>query len=260
MENKNIISVDNGIVQIRNLNIYFNRNHAVRNVSMNIPDKSVVAIMGPSGCGKSTLIRAINRMHQFTENARVEGQVLLKGKDIMEMSPILLRSRVGMVFQKPNPFPTMNIYDNVIAGYILTGKKVSKADKDVIVEETLRKAFLWDEVKNRLFERGTFLSGGQQQRLCIARSLAMKVELLLLDEPTSALDPIATLRVEELIESLREEIPIMIVTHNTAQASRISQFTAFMYFGELVEYNLTKKMFTVPRDHRTEEYLTGKFG
>lgn len=260
MENQNIVSVEKSVIDINNLNIFFGKNQAVRQVSFKIPDKSVIAIMGPSGCGKSTLIRAVNRMHDFTEGVRVEGEILLKGQDVISMNPILLRSRIGMVFQKPNPFPTMNIYDNVIAGYILTGKKVSQADKDVIVEEALRKAFLWDEVKDRLFERGTFLSGGQQQRLCIARSLAMKVELLLLDEPTSALDPIATLKVEELIEKLREEIPIMIVTHNTAQASRISQYTAFMYFGELVEYNLTKKMFTVPNDQRTEEYLTGKFG
>lgn len=256
----NIVQVEDSFLSINNLNVFFGKNQAVREVSLEVPDKSVIAIMGPSGCGKSTMIRAINRMHEFTEGARVEGAITLRGEDIMAMNSILVRTKIGMVFQKPNPFPTMSIYDNVIAGYILTGKKLLRGEKDVIVEEALSKAFLWDEVKDRLFERGTFLSGGQQQRLCIARSLAMKVEMLLLDEPTSALDPIATLRVEELIGKLREEIPIMIVTHNTSQASRISNYTAFMYFGELVEYNKTKTMFTIPNDPRTEEYLTGKFG
>jgi len=216
--------------------------------------------MGPSGCGKTTLVRCINRMHELVPNASVSGKMLLQNEDLYAMNPILARRKIGMVFQRPNPFPTMNIYDNVIAGYKLNGIKISKGDLDAIVEGSLRKGALWDEVKDVLYRKGTFLSGGQQQRLCIARALAMKPEVLLLDEPTSALDPKATSRIEELMIELKNTVTIILVTHNIAQAARTSDFTAFIYLGELVEFGPTQKLFTVPEDKRTEEYLTGKFG
>ena len=216
--------------------------------------------MGPSGCGKTTLVRCINRMHELIPNATVSGRMLLQGEDIYAMNPILARRKIGMVFQRPNPFPTMNIYDNVIAGYKLNGIRIDKAGLDSIVEESLRKAALWNEVKDNLYKKGTFLSGGQQQRLCIARALAMKPEIMLLDEPTSALDPKSTAHIEELMIELKQTVTIILVTHNIAQAARTSDFTAFIYLGELVEFGPTKKLFTVPQDKRTEEYLTGKFG
>ncbi len=216
--------------------------------------------MGPSGCGKTTFMRCINRMHELAPNAQVRGAVLLDGEDVYKLNPILLRRRIGMVFQRPNPFPTMSIYDNVVAGYNLTGARILRSDKDRIVEETLRRVTLWDEVKDSLFRRGTFLSGGQQQRLCIARALAMKPEIILLDEPTSALDPKATAAIEELIVSLKGVVTIVQVTHNIPQAARISEYTAFIHLGELVEFGQTNKLFTIPRDKRTEEYLSGKFG
>ena len=216
--------------------------------------------MGPSGCGKTTLVRCINRMHELVPNATVSGKMLLQNEDLYAMNPILARRKIGMVFQRPNPFPTMNIYDNVIAGYKLNGIKISKGDLDAIVEGSLRKAALWDEVKDVLYRKGTFLSGGQQQRLCIARALAMKPEIILLDEPTSALDPKATSHIEELMMELKNSVTIILVTHNIAQAARTSDFTAFIYLGELVEFGPTQKLFTTPEDKRTEEYLTGKFG
>jgi phosphate transport system ATP-binding protein len=216
--------------------------------------------MGPSGCGKTTLVRCINRMHELVPNATVSGKMLLHNEDLYAMNPILARRKIGMVFQRPNPFPTMNIYDNVIAGYKLNGIKISKGDLDAIVEGSLRKAALWDEVKDVLYRKGTFLSGGQQQRLCIARALAMKPEIILLDEPTSALDPKATSHIEELMMELKNSVTIILVTHNIAQAARTSDFTAFIYLGELVEFGPTQKLFTTPEDKRTEEYLTGKFG
>ena len=216
--------------------------------------------MGPSGCGKTTLIRCINRMHELIPGANVSGKILLDDENIFDIDPIIVRRKIGMVFQRPNPFPTMSIYDNVIAGYNLNGIRISKGDKDRIVEESLKKAALWDEVKDALHRKGTFLSGGQQQRLCIARALAMDPEIILLDEPTSALDPKSTAHIEELVVHLKDAVTIIQVTHNIPQAARISDFTAFIYLGELVEFGPTEKLFTVPKDKRTEEYLTGKFG
>jgi len=216
--------------------------------------------MGPSGCGKTTLVRCINRMHELIPNATVSGRMLLQNEDIYALNPILARRKIGMVFQRPNPFPTMNIYDNVVAGYKLNGIKIAAAELDRIVEESLRKAALWNEVKDSLYKKGTFLSGGQQQRLCIARALAMKPEIMLLDEPTSALDPKSTAHIEELMIELKETVTIILVTHNIAQAARTSDFTAFIYLGDLIEFGPTQKLFTVPEDKRTEEYLSGKFG
>jgi phosphate transport system ATP-binding protein len=232
----------------------------VKGISLAVPAGKITAIMGPSGCGKTTFMRCINRMHELAANSHVTGNVLLDGEDVYQVNPILLRRRIGMVFQRPNPFPTMSIYENVVAGYTLNGARMARVDRDRIVEETLRRVTLWDEVKDALYRRGTFLSGGQQQRLCIARALAMKPEILLLDEPTSALDPKATAAIEELIVSLKGIVTIVQVTHNIPQAARISEYTAFIHLGELVEFGLTNKVFTVPKDKRTEEYLSGKFG
>jgi len=232
----------------------------VKNVNMEIENNKITAVMGPSGCGKSTLLRCVNRLHELNPNTSVAGNILLNDQNIYQMNAIMLRRHIGMVFQRPNPFPTMSIYDNVIAGYKLNGIKVSRTDKDHIVEESLKNAALWDEVKDSLHKKGTFLSGGQQQRLCIARALAMKPEILLLDEPTSALDPKATAFIEELIVKLKKTVTIMLVTHNIAQAARVSDYTAFLFLGELIEFGVTEKVFTVPKDGRTEEYLTGKFG
>ena len=215
--------------------------------------------MGPSGCGKSTLLRAINRMHDLYPNIDIQGDILLNGEETTDMSTIMLRRKIGMVFQRPNPFPTMSIYDNVIAGYKLNGIRLKKSDKNDIVEKSLRDVVLWDEVKDSLTKRGTFLSGGQQQRLCIARALAFRPDVILLDEPTSALDPVATKKVEELLIQLKEHYTILLVTHNMSQAARISDYSMFMYLGELIEYGKTKDMFINPIDKRTEEYLTGKF-
>jgi phosphate transport system ATP-binding protein len=199
-------------------------------------------------------------MHELVPNASISGRMLLQNEDLYAMNPIIARRKIGMVFQRPNPFPTMNIYDNVVAGYKLNGIKINKGELDAIDEGSLRKAALWDEVKDVLYRKGTFLSGGQQQRLCIARALAMKPEIILLDEPTSALDPKATARIEELMIELKNTVTIILVTHNIAQAARTSDFTAFINLGELVEFGPTQKLFTVPEDKRTEEYLTGKFG
>jgi len=248
------------VLKIENLSAGFDGKDVLKGVNLAIPANKVTAIMGPSGCGKTTFIRCVNRMHELAANAHVTGTVLLDGEDVYQMNPILLRRRIGMVFQRPNPFPTMSIYDNVIAGYSLNGTRLSKADRDRIVEETLRRVTLWEEVKDSLYRRGTFLSGGQQQRLCIARALAMKPEILLLDEPTSALDPKATAAIEELMAQLKGTVTIVQVTHNIPQAARISDFTAFIHLGELVEFGQTNKLFTVPKDKRTEEYLSGKFG
>lgn len=249
------------ILEIKGVSIAYDQKvTAVKNVSANVQRNSITAIMGPSGCGKSTLLRAVNRMHELYKNITVTGKILLNGENIMEMHPTIVRRKIGMVFQRPNPFPTMNIYDNVLAGYILNGIHLSKSKKDEIVERNLRNVSLWDEVKNSLTKRGTFLSGGQQQRLCIARSLALQPDILLLDEPTSALDPIATKHIEELLVQLKKEVTIMIVTHNMSQAKRISDTSMFMYMGELIEYNKSDIMFTNPRDERTRSYLTGKMG
>lgn len=216
--------------------------------------------MGPSGCGKSTLLRAFNRMHELYPNIRTTGSILLDELDIRKMSTIDLRRKVGMVFQRPNPFPTMTIYENVIAGYKLNGIKIKRSERDDIVEKALSDVTLWDEVKDSLFKKGTFLSGGQQQRLCIARAIAFNPEVLLLDEPTSALDPVSTAKIEDLLVEFKKDYTILLVTHNMSQAARISDNSMFMYLGELVEYGKTDSMFTNPKDPRTEGYLTGKFG
>ncbi len=238
----------------------FGENTILKDINLSFSRNTLTAIMGPSGCGKTTLIRCINRMHELSPDAKVSGKILLDNQDIYNADPIIVRRQIGMVFQKPNPFPTMNIYDNVVAGYLLNGIKLSKEELDETVEESLRRAALWDEVKDALHRKGTFLSGGQQQRLCIARALAMHPEILLLDEPTSALDPKSTAHIEELVSQLKTTVTIIQVTHNIAQAARVSDFTAFLYLGELIEFGPTGKMFTGPKDKRTEEYLTGKFG
>ena len=239
---------------------YTKQTMAVKYVSAAIEKNSITAIMGPSGCGKSTLLRAVNLMHNLYQNIRVDGEILLNGENILSMEPIEVRRKVGMVFQRPTPFPTMSIYDNVLAGFALNGIKLSKSDRDETVERCLRSVALWDEVKDVLNKKGTFLSGGQQQRLCIARALAMKPDVLLMDEPTSALDPIATKHIEELLVELKKDVTILIVTHNMGQAQRISERSMFMYLGELVEYGDTAVMFSNPADERTKAYLTGKMG
>jgi phosphate transport system ATP-binding protein len=251
--------MEHTIVKTENFNAYFGDNHVVKNVSMEIPQNHVIAVMGPSGCGKTTFLRCINRMHELLPGAKADGKMMIHNDDIYNMHPIFVRLKIGMVFQRPNPFPNLSIYDNVIAGYKLNGIKLSKADKDNIVENSLSKAALWKEVKDTLHKKGTFLSGGQQQRLCIARAIAMEPEILLLDEPTSALDPISTSSVEELLFDLKKNYTLIIVTHNMQQAARVSDKTAFFYMGELVEYDITKTMFTSPKDKRTQNYITGRF-
>ncbi len=239
---------------------YTKQTMAVKYVSAAIDRNTITAIMGPSGCGKSTLLRSANLMHSLYPNIRVDGEILLNGENILDMEPIDVRRRIGMVFQRPCPFPTMSISENVLAGYTLNNIGLSRAQKSEIVEQSLRNVAMWDEVKDVLNKKGTFLSGGQQQRLCIARALALKSEVLLMDEPTSALDPIATKHIEELILELQKEVTILIVTHNMGQAERVSSKSMFMYLGELVEYDKTSKMFLRPKDDRTRAYLTGKVG
>ncbi|MCF6356448.1 MAG: phosphate ABC transporter ATP-binding protein PstB [Draconibacterium sp.] len=259
--NKFSIKIKDPVLSIRNLSVSYDKGkYAVDNVTADIKRNSVTAIMGPSGCGKSTLLRAINRMHELYENIETKGDIILNGNDISDMPTIKLRRMAGMVFQHPNPFPTMSIYDNVIAGYKLNGIRLKKKLRDEIVERSLTDVTLWDEVKDTLYKKGSFLSGGQQQRLCIARALAFNPEVILLDEPTSALYPVATSKIEDLLVKLKENYSILMVTHNMSQAARISDYSMFMYLGELVEYGKTKDMFTKPKDRRTEEYLTGKFG
>ncbi len=247
---------------VRGLQAWFGRNHVLHNINFAIADRNVTAIIGPSGCGKSTLIRCLNRMHEVTTGARCEGEVLFDGIKIYdpEIDPVDVRRRIGMVFQKPTPFPTMSIEENVTAGLALNGVTLSRAQKEAIVEKSLRDAALWDEVKDHLRRPGTSLSGGQQQRLCVARALAVEPEVLLLDEPCSALDPISTARIEELLLELRERYTIAIVTHNMQQAARTSDFTAFMYAGDLIEYGETRQIFTNPTKRETEDYITGRFG
>jgi phosphate transport system ATP-binding protein len=256
-----IINIENPVLEIDKLSVSYSKDKkAVRDVCASIERNSITAIMGPSGCGKSTLLRAINRMHDLYADIKVEGKLTLNGEDIYKMNPMKVRRKAGMVFQGPNPFPSMSIYDNVIAGYTLNGIKLKGSKKDAIVEKALKDVGLWEEVKDSLRKKGSFLSGGQQQRLCIARSIALEPEILLMDEPTSALDPIATAKIEELLLNLKEKFTIIIVTHNMSQAARISDYSMFMYLGDLVEYDNTKNMFTAPRDKRTEQYLTGQFG
>ncbi len=255
-----------GEIAIEGLSVYYGAFRAVRNVELTIPPRAVTAIIGPSGCGKSTFLRTLNRMHELTPGARVEGSIKLDGIDIYspEVDAVQLRRVVGMVFQRPNPFPTMSIYDNVVSGLKLTGRH-KRSELDEVVERSLGRAALWDEVKDKLKQPGTSLSGGQQQRLCIARALSVDPEVILMDEPASALDPIATLRVEELIAELRRQYTIVIVTHNMQQASRVSDRTAFFTMGDdragyLVETDDTVKIFTNPREQLTEDYISGRFG
>jgi phosphate transport system ATP-binding protein len=248
-------------VSIRNLNAWFGMKQALKNISVDIKENTATAIIGPSGCGKTTLIRCLNRMHEMTPGATAKGSVILDNIDIYDkrVDPVVIKRRIGMVFQKPNPFPTMSIYDNVAAGLKLNGIKDKRLIAD-IVKESLEGAALWEEVKSELGKPGLSLSGGQQQRLCIARALAMHPEVILMDEPTSSLDPIASSKIEELIHNLKKDLTIIIVTHNMQQAARVSDLTAFMYLGELVEYGPTKQIFENPQKELTERYISGKFG
>jgi phosphate transport system ATP-binding protein len=244
-----------------NVSVYYDGIVAVKNVTMKFKERTVTALIGPSGCGKTTFLRCLNRMHDMTKNAKVEGKILLDGEDLYSKAtdPIYHRRKVGMVFQKPNPFPTMSIYDNVAAGLRLNGVRDRKI-LDEIVEDSLKMAYLWDEVKDNLKKAAIELSGGQQQRLCIARALAIQPEVLLMDEPASALDPIATQKIEETITSLAKEFTVIIVTHNMQQAVRVSDYTAFMYLGDLIEFDETKKIFTQPKNELTAKYVQGQFG
>ncbi|MGL5329671.1 MAG: phosphate ABC transporter ATP-binding protein PstB [Peptostreptococcaceae bacterium] len=246
-------------LNVSNLDLFYGENQALKSINMNIKSNRVTALIGPSGCGKSTFLRTLNRMNDLIDNVTIKGNVEVDGEDIYKSDDVIkLRTKVGMVFQKPNPFP-MSIYDNVAYGPRIHGIK-DKKTLDKIVEESLRGAAIWDEVKDRLKSSALGLSGGQQQRICIARAIAMKPEVILMDEPTSALDPISTLKVEELIENLKKDYTIIIVTHNMQQAARISDDTGFFLSGELVEFNETKTIFTNPFDKRTEDYITGRFG
>lgn len=245
-------------MKAENLNAYFGKVHALKNITLSIPKNKVLAIIGPSGCGKSTFLRCLNRMHEEV-GGTIKGDVLLDGENVMDYDPVLLRKRVGMIFQKPNPFPTMSVADNVTAGLRLNGFRNKKKLKE-IAEKYLQKAALWDEVKDNLKQPGINLSGGQQQRLCIARTLAVEPEVILMDEPASALDPISTGKIEELIYDLKKNYTIVIVTHNMQQAARVSDCTAFFLLGELVETDKTTKIFTNPKLKQTEDYVTGRFG
>jgi len=248
-------------VRIEKVNGWYGAKRAIKDVNLNVKDKAVTAFIGPSGCGKTTLLRCLNRMHELTPGAHADGRVVVDGIDIYDKSidPVVIRRRIGMVFQKPNPFPTMSIYDNVAAGLRLNGMK-NKTILREIVEESLKNAALWEEVKNELEKPGMSLSGGQQQRLCIARALAMQPEVLLMDEPTSSLDPIGSSKIEELVRLLKDSVTIIIVTHNMQQAARVSDFTAFMYLGDLIEYGATNQIFMKPEKELTERYISGKFG
>jgi phosphate transport system ATP-binding protein len=248
-------------VEVSSLSAWFGPHKVLHGVNMVAEPQKVTAIIGPSGCGKSTLIRCLNRMHEEVRGARVEGKVLFDGTDIYapDVDPVEIRRRIGMVFQRANPFPTMSVLDNAVAGLRLNGR-VGKNELRDSAERCLRAAGLWDEVKDRLHEPGGRLSGGQQQRLCIARALAVEPEVLLMDEPASALDPASTLRIEELVEELKETYTVVIVTHNMQQAARVSEWTLFMLYGEVVEFGPTTKVFTRPDDKRTEDYVTGRFG
>lgn len=247
-------------VSVKNLNSWFGAKQALKNINFDVKENTITSLIGPSGCGKTTLIRCLNRMNEMTGGASVKGSVFLDDTDIYSgVDPVIIKRRIGMVFQKPNPFPTMSIYDNVAAGLKLNGVR-NKTLINEIVEESLKGAALWEEVKDELAKPGMSLSGGQQQRLCIARALAMQPEVLLMDEPTSALDPIASSKIEELINDLKKDLTIIIVTHNMQQAARVSDYTAFMYLGELIEYGPTKQIFENPQEELTERYISGKFG
>jgi phosphate transport system ATP-binding protein len=245
-------------IQMERLNAYFGKVHALKDISVGFPTNQVVAIIGPSGCGKSTLLRCLNRMHEVA-GGTATGRVLLDGADVYGTDPVIVRRRIGMVFQKPNPFPTMSIFDNVAAGLRLNGVR-KRRELAEVVEKSLRRAALWEEVKDSLSKSGVSISGGQQQRLCIARALAVNPEVLLMDEPASALDPLSTAKIEELIYELKVNYTIVIVTHNMQQAARVSDRTAFLYIGSLIEYDETKRIFTSPAKKQTEDYITGRFG
>jgi len=248
-------------VRIEKVNGWYGAKRAIKDVNLNVKDNAVTAFIGPSGCGKTTLLRCLNRMHEMTPGAHADGRVVVDGIDIYDKSidPVVIRRRIGMVFQKPNPFPTMSIFDNVSAGLRLNGMNNKTIIRE-IVEESLKNAALWEEVKNELDKPGMSLSGGQQQRLCIARALAMQPEVLLMDEPTSSLDPIGSSKIEELVRILKDSVTIIIVTHNMQQAARVSDFTAFMYLGDLIEYGATNQIFMKPEKELTERYISGKFG
>lgn len=248
------------LIKIRKLNLFYDETHVLKDVTLDFYKNQLTTIMGPSGCGKTTLVRCLNRLNENNGNISLTGDILLENQLISSINTVDLRKNIGMVFQRPNPFPNFSIFKNVLAGYILNGIKLTKDEKNYIVQEALNQAGLWNEVKNDLHRKGTFLSGGQQQRLCIARALAMKPKVLLLDEPTSALDPLATNHIEELIVELKNNVSIIMVTHNISQASRISDHIAFLYLGKLVEYNTADNMFKNPKEKLTEEYLTRKFG
>lgn len=252
--------MENSKITVKDLNLHYGENHALKDVNMEIPNNAITAFIGPSGCGKSTFLKCINRMNDLVENVRIEGQILLDGEDVYDkrVDTTLLRKKVGMVFQQPNPFP-MSIYDNIAYGPRLHGVK-NKEKLDKIVEEALKGAAIYDEVKDRLKKSALGLSGGQQQRLCIARVLAVEPEVLLMDEPTSALDPVSTLKIEELMEGLKKKYTVVIVTHNMQQAARVSDYTAFFLVGEVVEFGRTTGIFSRPKDKRTEDYITGRFG
>src|SRR5438132_1719054 len=247
--------------EVSNLSIWYGEKPAVRDVTIDIPSKTITAIIGPSGCGKSTFLRCLNRMHELIPRTRMTGQVLFRGQDLYGagIDPAVIRRRVGMIFQKSNPFPTMSIADNVIVGLKLNGVRNRRVLNERL-EKSLRMAALWDEVKNDLDKPGVSLSGGQQQRLCIARAIAVEPEVVLMDEPASALDPIATMKIEELIRQLSSDYTIVIVTHNMQQASRVSDVTAFFYMGQLIEFDETRRLFTNPKEKQTEDYITGRFG
>lgn len=245
-------------IEVRDLNLYYNDFHALKNINMGIEENAVTALIGPSGCGKSTFLRTLNRMNDLIDGVKVGGKITMDGTDILKYDVIELRKRVGMVFQKPNPFP-MSVYENIAYGPKIHGLR-DKRRLDEIVEKSLRGAALWDEVKDRLKKSALGLSGGQQQRLCIARVLAVEPEVLLMDEPTSALDPGSTLKIEDLLEKLKKDYTVVIVTHNMQQAGRISDYTAFFLSGEVIEYDRTENLFYKPRDKRTEDYITGRFG
>jgi phosphate transport system ATP-binding protein len=247
--------------EVKNLSIWYGEKRAIDNVTMDVPSNAVTSIIGPSGCGKSTFLRSLNRMHELLPRTRLEGSVLLRGQDLYltDVDPAIVRRRVGMVFQKSNPFPTMSIGDNVVIGLRLNGVRDQKFLNERL-EKSLRMAALWDEVKDDLHKPGTSLSGGQQQRLCIARALAVEPEVVLMDEPCSALDPIATAKIEELIHELKTKYTIVIVTHNMQQAGRVSDYTAFFYLGRLIEFGPTTKIFSNPSERQTEDYITGRFG
>jgi len=246
-------------IVVKDLNAWYGEFHALKNINLTIRENTITAILGPSGCGKSTFIRCLNRLHELRSDARIEGQILLDGKSVFSMDPVEVRRKIGMVFQRPNPFPTMSIYDNVAIGLRLNGVR-DKETLDRVVEDSLKKAALWDEVKDKLNMPGTSLSGGQQQRLCIARAIATNPEVILFDEPTSALDPISAVKIEDLLVDLKGNYTVVIVTHNIQQAGRVSDYVAFFWMGELVEFGKTAEVFENPKEELTEAYLTGRIG